>query len=536
MLKLIIVDDELLMRIGLRSMIQWEEHGFQIVGEASNGKEALELAVKLIPDLIITDVRMPTMDGLELIKETGKRLKHCKYVILSNFDEFRYVKEAMQLGASDYLIKSDIKPDSLIQLLSQIRQQCAHPNQRQLPDAYYHQSLAYLKEELFKEAISGLKSGQDILDKAESLGIRLQPDEMVMMKLKIENFEEARKKYVEKDEKLLRFSIVNVLEEIIPNKWHREIIVESSSEYLLLMNTIPAVEQSLQKELEKVGEKILRSIHDFMNLRLSIGVSTPVPGFRYIKLAYQEASLALEQSFYLGAGKVLFYAELQSYPPRKASGVTLSRGQEQEYQTIIESKNVLRLHGFMENIHHYLHKEQACVEEIRGIYISLIEHVNTYLSTAARSRFAGDDMSLYASILRSGTWEQIHDLVLEYVTTLMESDSKHHEQQTYADMAIQIMERFYFTDISLQSVAKQINVNPSYLSRIFKQETGMNFVVYLIDIRINKAKSLLENKHLKVYEVAEKVGYHNYSYFSRIFKKVVGVSPEEYRGCAMCET
>ncbi|WP_141503870.1 response regulator [Paenibacillus luteus] len=533
MLKLIIVDDELLMRIGLRSLIHWEEHGFQIVGEASNGKEALEIAAKASPDLIITDVRMPTMDGLELIRETSKFLKNCKYVILSNFDEFRYVKEAMQLGASDYLIKCEIKPDILAQLLSQLRQQYSHLKQHQLsqlPEDYYKQSLTYLKEVLFKEAISGLKSEQDIIAKVEPLNIRLRPAEMVIAKIKIEHFEEVQKKYVEKDEKLLRFSIVNVLEEIIPNKWSREIVVESSSEYLVIMNTIPEVDKSLRAELDKLCVKIIRSIKDFVNLRVSIGMSTPVQGYRYIKLAYQEASLALQQSFYTGAGQVLYFEEISKHPNHTGPGVSLSRNQEHEYQNIIESKNVNRLHAFMEDVWNFVHREQASAEEIRGIYISLIETVNTYLSITVRSRFLSDDKSLYETILKVGTWEEIHFLVLDYVLALFESESKNSEQLTYADMAIQIMDRYYNTDISLQSVAKQINVNPSYLSRIFKQETGMNFVSYLTGIRINKAKLLLENKQLKVYEVAEKIGYHNYSYFSRIFKKVVGVSPEEYRG------
>ncbi|WP_270165544.1 helix-turn-helix domain-containing protein [Paenibacillus sp. SYP-B4298] len=530
MLRLIIVDDELLMRIGLRSMIQWEEHGFEIAGEASNGKEALELAEKVAPDLIITDVRMPVMDGLELIRETGKVLPKCTYVILSNFDEFRYVKEAMQLGASDYLIKCEIKQDSLVQLLGRIRQQLSDRIQPQsggqLPDADYRQSLAYLKEALFKEAISGLQSEQDIAAKAGPLNIRLRPEEMFMLKLKIEQFDELKKKYVEQDEKLLRFSIVNILEEVIPGRWSREIVVESSSEYLLLMNT-SSKGADARSDIEKLCGKIIRSLKDFMNVQLTVGVSTIVRGYRYIKLAYQEATLALQQRFYAGAGRVLFFDEMERYPAQASRGLVLSRKQEQEYQLIIEGKSVQRLQTFLEDIR--LELAQESEEDIRSIYVSLIEYANSYFTTTLRSRYLADDKSLYETILEEGTWDEIHQLVHRYIMGLFESEHKNGDQQTYANMAIRIMDRYYNADISLQSVAKQINVNPSYLSRIFKQETGTNFVNYLIGVRISKAKLLLENKQLKVYEIAEQVGYHNYSYFSRMFRKVVGVSPEEYR-------
>lgn len=534
MLKLIIVDDELLMRIGLRSMIHWEEHGFEIAGEAANGKEALEIAARVAPDLIITDVRMPIMDGLELIRETGKLLKHCKYVILSNFDEFRYVKEAMQLGASDYLIKSEMKQDSLALLLKRMRQQLARHSQQQLqaqlPDLYFKQSLVYLKEMLFKEVISGLQSEQELEAKAEAFNIQLRPGPLVVAKLKIEQFEQLKKKYIEKDEKLLRFSIVNILEEMIPGRWSREIVVESSSEYLLVVNTSGGQSQAIRVDIEKLSDRIVRSLKDFMNVQLTIGVSTTVQGYRYIRLAYQEAALALQRRFYAGPGKVLFYEDQEPrHEPSGRSG-TLQRSQELEYQSLIESKNARRLPGFLTGLRDTLRREAAGEEEIRSIYISLIEQANTQFGALARSRYWSEDKTLYEAVLKEGTWEEIHALVLEYVQGLFENESKNGDQQTYANLAIRVMDRYYHTDISLQSVARQINVNPSYLSRVFKQETGMNFVSYLIGVRINKAKLLLENKQYKVYEVAERVGYHNYSYFSRIFRKVVGVSPEEYRG------
>jgi two-component system response regulator YesN len=127
------------------------------------------------------------------------------------------------------------------------------------------------------------------------------------------------------------------------------------------------------------------------------------------------------------------------------------------------------------------------------------------------------------------TLQEIHDYTESYLVDRYKGQNAEAEQRSYVDIAIDIIMDYYAEDISLQSVANQINVNPSYLSRVFKQEAGDNFIRFLTRVRIDKAKFYLDSKNMKVYEVAEKVGYPNYTYFSKIFKKVVGVTPEEYR-------
>jgi two-component system response regulator YesN len=175
-----------------------------------------------------------------------------------------------------------------------------------------------------------------------------------------------------------------------------------------------------------------------------------------------------------------------------------------------------------------LETKRAEENVVREAYIVLMEATNTQFPYAARPRLSLTDKSPYEALLTAETWDDVHQIVFEYVKQCFRFDPAPTEK-TYADTAVDMIHRYYAEDISLQSVAGQINVNPSYLSRVFKQERGENFVSYLTRIRIEKAKSLLESRRLRVYEVADRVGYHNYTYFSKIFKKVVGVSPEEFR-------
>jgi two-component system response regulator YesN len=536
MLKLMIVDDELLMRIGLKSMMEWERYGFQIVGEASNGREALELALAVMPDLIISDIKMPVMDGLAMIRELSPRLPRCQFVIFSNFDDFHLVKEALRLGASDYLIKSEIRHEMLAEVLNRIRQKLE--NDGRIPQALfalpdYTQSLTYLKENLFKETISGLASKEKFEALREQLYIRLQPEPFVVIKMMIDRFDQVKKKYVEKDEKLLRFSIVNIVEEITLPKRDKEVVVESSSEYLLFLNVQHEESEQARAQLLKLCQRLLRTVNDFMNLSISLGISSMVQGYSYIRLAYNEADIAVRRRFYEGAGSIIFFEDLSREPARDGRQMPLTRVHAEQFQHVMDSGNRAGLTAFLSTVRQVLHKARSDEETVRQTYLYLLEIANAtfYVGSLAHG---SPSIPPYEAILHAETWENMENVLAEHVLACMEAEQDD-AYRSYTDMAIELINRYYAEDISLQSVASQINVNASYLSRIFKQETGENFTAYLTRIRIEKAKHYLASGRLRVSEVAHKVGYHNYTYFSKIFKKVVGMSPEDYRA-KVCST
>ncbi|WNS40747.1 helix-turn-helix domain-containing protein [Paenibacillus sp. MMS20-IR301] len=533
MYKLMIVDDELLMRVGIRSMIDWEEHGFQVAGEAGNGKEALEMALAVLPDLIITDIKMPVMDGLQLIRELSISLKACKCVILSNFDEFIYVKEALKLGAADYLIKSEITPAVLSDLLAVVREklqaeQETQENNRNLP-YNFSRGLGHLKEDFFKDLISGFISEQSARTRAGELGIKVRPSELAVLILKVNHFDRVKKKYVEKDEKLLRFSVLNIVEEVIPARWEREVITGNSSEYLVFVNTLPG-SSTVYSDIGKLCSKIIVSIKDFMNLELTAGVSTAVPGLGSVKAAYEEAERALAYRFFDSTSNVLFYADVKGLPPREPVAAFISSDEEHDFTAVWESRDEPKAAALLNGIRDRLDASQADESSIRETYILLMEKMHTHFQLAAKwLRSSLAEKSPYEAILRGENWGDIHQSVLDYMGYCFEADSSMMRERTYTEMAVDIINQYYAEDISLQSVAGQINVNPSYLSRIFKQERGENFISYLTRVRIERAKVYLKGGKLKVYEIADKVGYHNHTYFSKIFKKIAGVSPEDYR-------
>lgn len=264
---------------------------------------------------------MPVMDGLELIREARRLDIGGQFVILSCLEEFQYAQEALRLGAADYLIKSDMKPHELVHVLETVKKRAVRlsaGSSSVMPPGSYKESIGYLKETLFKELISGFKAAGDVRVNRESLRIRLADEPMVLLKLRINHFEQHRRKYVEQDEKLLRYSVTNILEEILPRKRAKEIIVMNSAEYVLLLDLGPEG-RIVRAEIERAAAKIQAAMKDFLKLTLSIGVSGPAPGFGGLKQAYQEADMALDELFFASGSGLSFYDKARSRQ-RRGSG------------------------------------------------------------------------------------------------------------------------------------------------------------------------------------------------------------------------
>lgn len=531
MINVIVVDDELLMRIGLQSMINWEENGFQIIGEAANGKEALDIILNQAPDLIITDIKMPVMDGLELIRQASKMLDDCQYVILSCLDEFHYAKEALRLGAADYLIKSDIKPHQLLEVLGTVKAKIMHhkallpKHNPSMPED--RESAGYLKERLFKELFSGFLNEEELLLRCEGY-LSLVQGPMMLAKLRIAHFEDIRQKYVEQDERLLRYSIVNIMEEIIPKKWNKEIFPLNSAEYVLVVNIPTEGGTTFRAELQKYLEKILAGMKDFLNISLTVGVSGLSDHFAGLKRAYKEADLALRQLFYVKERRVQHYESAIPCCESAASQFQLSREEERSFRGWVEAGGG-GAEDYLEALRQKFEREKVSEQDIRKTYLRLLSLITScFPSTPA---FWNEGRTPYEQLLLEEGLEGMHRLILQFLAQCLEHfRCLDGGRQSYAEQACAIIRSQYAEDLSLQTVSQQINVNPSYLSRIFKQETGENFVAFLTRVRIEKAQQYLRDRSLKVYEIADQVGYRNTTYFSKIFKKVTGVSPEEYRG------
>lgn len=534
MIKVLIVDDEPLVRIGIKSSIDWEGNGLELAAEASNGEQALELVDAVKPDIVITDIRMPAKDGIELIKELKRKYPQILPVVLSCFDDFEYVREAMRYGAVDYFLKTRLDPDSILKILLGLKERIDKNRQAAINESINKkligECISILTDNFVKDLISGLvTSEQERSDKIRMYNLGVLEQKYALMVLEIDNFSDVKLKYIEKDEKLLQFSMKNLLEELYGRVPGFRMFIDKSKEYIICWPVNQEVSGRRQEEeIKDAASRIIRVIKDYLNISVSIGISSRHIGISEIKDAYNEGKRALGFKFLRGKGCVVNFTDIRMI-------------KDQSKLEVIDGTIENRLKFAVKAVDiSIVYKAIACIKEriagsgvfindhsAKKVYTSLIELFNSYLREENLDIKA--DMDPYRKVLEAEDLEELHRGVERYFTVCFEKVSRISEVKgrNGIKQALDYINNYYDKDISLKYIADKVGLNPSYFSRFFKKETGESFIDYLTKIRIEKSKQLL-SKGIKAVEAAEKVGYPNYTYFSKLFKKTVGINPSDY--------
>lgn len=481
--KVLIAEDEILVREGLKGIVDWERLDMEIIGCAVNGKQALELYEKEHPDILLTDIRMPVMDGLELIAHIRERDKAIRIVILSCFEEFRYLQEAMRMEVSDYILKLKMKP------------------------AEIENAMCRLKEELFKEYIFYHQIPVSVFrSRVERMQISIQENPLLLCRLVLLEYKEVRPTRVDDGGMLARFLVLNMAEEIVRRYGAGELIGEREDCYLFLTNAIQS-EDGGYTAPERLLREIARTLSESLNVRAVWIISSVDESWERLPDLYQECVDALEETW---LGKDIVYAALAG---RRA---LLWQRKTQEacrrIRTLLPWKEERQEHLCA------LLTEQAAKGTLDKDSAErlLIEG----LSQCGLEQGA-------AKIRESGTF-------LEAVSVYTEA-CQQAQQQSQGRLSVEIYEALGYIDghleqkLSLQSVSGRVGLSPNYFSSLFKKEMDISFVDYVTQKRVERAKEMLMNTDLKTWEVAERTGFVNDSYFSKTFKRITGKSPSFFR-------
>ena len=416
MYKVLVVDDEMVVRIGLKMMLNKEESPFQLVGVADNGAIALEMLEKLQPDIIITDLKMAKMDGLQLIKELNARAFSGKIIVLSNYGDYELVREAMTLGAIDYLLKVTLKTDELFHTLRKAAEQLTVERKEEAENRRLLAEKRRLQKRIFlNDLIQGevTDSVQNIAAQAQNVGIDVYDRACILYYISVEQYESSVKDNKLKDESLLSFSIQNIVSEVLKHISKREFVKVGYTDYFVML---PLNHELSSRQLQyQTACKLEKTLRLYLSLRVRIVISERFIGLQHLKRHFETCRRALAD------------AKKHPAPP-----------------TVIDVADVV--------LHH---------KEVRDV----IEFIEQHLSQK----------------------------------------------------------------LSLNTIAEHVNMNKSYLSRLFKKETGKNLSHFIQELRMKKAFTLLQETDLQVKEVAAAVGIDDPFYFSRIFKNVYGKSPTQLK-------
>ncbi|GAU77304.1 response regulator [Fusibacter sp. 3D3] len=522
MFKVIIIDDEPLVRKGLVTVINWEQLGCHVVAEASNGVDGMALIETLRPDIILTDIQMPEVDGLTMIRNVKALVAHSKIIILTGYRDFDYIHEAMQLGAFDYLLKPS-KLDEIVKVIKkaalELKYDLQHESIKKEWEVRFNKALPILKEILLRDImISAVPVDESV--KAELNTFKIKLDHFVVVLLEISQIEDLYNRNI------IKFGVINTFEELFSEQFEFERVDIGNSRVAFIVNTIDkGIMISKLEELIDVCKKCF-------DLTVTIAMSAACYEPELLSKKAYEVLTAIDYSFYLGRGSVILYEDLKLQEYTEISVIepmalqmmrSIKIGNEVEtLQSILEIEQITKSNQTF----HQVDLTSFIVRCIYDIYNFVL--VEPQLNPID---FNLEPVSLHNQIQASAHYSELISILREIAIKV--SEHIHILKQTNINNIIKDTIKFikghYREALTLNDLATEVNVSTYYLSRMFKKETGSNISEYLNDIRLQAAKGLLCETDLKLYEVGERVGIPDPHYFSRLFKKQIGITPSQYR-------
>jgi len=531
MIRLLLADDEPTIRKGIRTSIDWAGYGMEVVGEAANGNDALALALETRPHVVLTDIRMPVMDGLELARRLKSELPDTRVVILSGYEDFAYAKEAVRIGAEEYLLKP-VGADELVGLLSRLRDEIkrndAANRSRQSREHAFNENRPKIRSDFLRRLLrENDPDPATVYGKAEPLHLDLSGRQYAVLAIDIDDFALMTDRLPAAERELLRYAVLNVAEEIVAARASGFV---GYSEFDHLIGFVCGDDLSRGK-IESLCKEIQEGVRRFLKLSVSIGIGRTREQFRDLGGAYAEAFSALKEKMYAGRESLIRYREPAS--SRENRTVLYPSDEEKAIANCLKSLDADGWKRAVDLVFERFRATQADAENIRSICgrLVLVSASGVEEMGIDTAQAIGADFNPYREMERVDTLAGLKEWMsglLRRLTLLVE-ENKNAKFKGMIKSAIRYMEEHYDEDLSQADVAAVVFVTPNYLSRVFKEETGVNFIEWLHRYRIDKAKQLLSEPGAKTSAVAEKVGFSDYKYFSHIFKRYVGCAPKEYR-------
>lgn len=549
MVKLFLVEDEIVMRDGIKRQINWEKEDIEFVGEASDGELAWPMILETKPDILLTDIKMPFMDGLELSALVRKELPDTAIIILSGYDEFVYAQQAVSLGVTDYLLKP-LPPGKLLECIrrvqEKIEQERAQPENNAWSEELAREQKDAEKNLLFRALVTNDRSLKEILAMADHLGIHISARYYSVILMTVRGKENAM------PSEQLRTELAAIPEQI-PG-W---IFFDRNENGFAMIGTANSEEEvsDTQKELIR---RLKECVEKDAEHTWFIGAGRTVGRISDIGKAYNSANKALSSRFITGMNRVVTADETDSVK-KDLSGLQVSplpaeaRASEKD-AAVLDIDQAVTNDNSRKMLEEYL--RTGTLEEaepfLEGLFQSIGEdNLNSYLLLTYLSmdmyftmvRFlkdmgrqvneidkkCGDINSLLKGRI---TAEQARSYLTSYLKEVI-ALRDHNTEKRYGRILRQAVSyidtHFDQEDISLNRVAQTVGMSPNHFSSIFSQELGTTFIEYLIGKRMERAKELLRTTQLRSSEVAYRVGYRDPHYFSSTFKKIQGMTPREYR-------
>ncbi len=531
MFRTMIVEDEMLVRLGLKNSIDWNKFNMTVIADAADGQAAWEIYQKEKPDLIITDLKMPVMDGMELITRIREKDKKTKIIILSCLEEFDIARKAMSFGVSDYILKLTMTEEEMETVLKKAQEELEKQVNENQSRHKENLKKDFVKEKFLEEFlfynIYSLKEFTAYVKEAE---LRLNPGRLVLCTMEIDHFEILKDRFQDEKGQLIKSALLNILNEIMGNYGRGEAFCDNNSCYILIFSFYDITsEQNVYNELQSILNAIKNAINSYLNVYVSFGVSSLRNEYAFLGMMYRESRKMLEQKFFSGTGTFLA-GSVPDFDRIAAEKINSLRSLPKLLKILGDSA-VKDYQGKVDAFAANGPKEK---EQIQTFFHRLLQWLSSLLYT--KDDYSTDFARVYNErIEKSETLDEAVEAFKGFIADTTNEAMKKRILSREVAEALQYIQNNYSSDINLSRAAEHVRLSPNYLGNLFKKELQVNFVEYLNELRVGKAKELLLGTYLKSYEIAEKVGFTENTYFCRVFKKVTGMSPNEFRKHLMKE-
>ncbi len=528
-LKILIVDDETEIREGILNSISWEKHGFAVAGLADNGREALRIINEEKPDLMLLDIRMPVMNGLEVLEKLAEEGLSLKVIILSGYDDFNYCQQALRFGASDYLLKP-CHPNKILEVLIKLKEQIA--TEEEQADQWdfllqkFQENLPILRENLLMSLFSNKPlDNKSALVRWNLYQMGINPNNMGLALVKIDHQDKLASCSL-KELELNKLSLFQQIEAAMKkNPALKSVINFFYDKIVILWN----IEEETSDIFSLRMEQLRQIVANNMSFTITIGLGEPAANLTELHNALDSALFALEHGFWEGYNRIINYHEINE------DNFNQNQDLVQEENLIVHcirtndpEKLESALQSFFANLTIPGKNSKEYLQKMITALICSVYHVCLERGINTDS-FFGPNLAILDELPRIETLQELHERILLCFKQIIELHPLQKTQWKIVSQAVTYIEEHYAEDLNLENIANVVFVSPGYLSTIFKQVLQKNFVDYLTEVRIEKAKELLKNYHLKIYEISVLVGYKDEKYFSQIFKKGSGMTPNQYR-------
>ena len=528
MYRVILVDDEPLILAGIASLIVWEDYDCTIVGKATNGPSAYDMILELQPDIVITDIRMPVLNGLELIEKCKAAGCIFAFLMLTNLEEFDLARRALALGATDYLVKLNLSPEELLRALERAKEKCdlmVSHHEHQL----YNNMVQYTPQDMIRAYFGkALIAHDESATLPEELARTYERSFVTLISLRQDNISFLPGEEV-MDLKQINSQIGDIIQGIC-GRFFKTFTLLTDTPNVFLLVAVLHDGQDLEATMNQFGGKVNSALKTYFELTAVLGISDTGGGILELPSAVEQARTALEYYYYDSATPVVFY-QGQHYHKSSAKTFNINFLKKDLSSAIQQndSGKLAEIFGqiidlFTEckpgkehaasaciNIYTYLYSffdnEGSSYQDIFPYTINIAEYLNHFTSLADILEWLGSFRDKLCKLLE---------------------DRKENRSDKLVEQAKRYIAEHYTEKLTLTEIADVLNISAGHLSITFKKFTGTTLSDYIADVKIEHAKALIDTHQYLMYEISDMLGFDNPYYFSKVFKKVTGMSPREH--------